>query len=312
VTNQTGTYHWLANYSGDTNNDPAGSTCADEAVVISPNSPGLATTPSETTGAIGDTLTDSATLSGATSDAGGTIDFYLFAPGDDCSDTTTAVYSSTGVPVSGNGSYSSSSGTESGSNVTNQTGTYHWLANYSGDTNNDPAGSTCADEAVVISTPRTGQITPTATTCSQFDSGTAATLSSLQYSVKNGNVSAVNPGVFFYWIKVTATAGSNTFTINQAITTGNFDSHFFASTSGSNVYKSDCTAIKPPPSIITSGGVTTVTFNASSAGTYIIGIKYNAKSVEGFSAPSPTTVSYTFSAGGVPGSTQGLDLVKKP
>jgi hypothetical protein len=159
-----------------------------------------------------------------------------------------------------------------------------------------------------------GQITPTATTCDQFNSGTAPTLSALQYSVKSGKTSAVNPGVFFYWIKVTAVAGSNTFTINQAITSSdnNFN-HFFASASGSNVFTSNCTALKPPPSINTSGGVTTVTFNASSAGTYIIGIKYNAKSVEGFTAPSPnTTVHYAFSTGGVPGSTQGLDLVKKP
>ena len=42
------------------------------------------------------------------------IDFYLFAPGDDCSDLATAVYSSTGVPTNGDGTYLSSAGTESG------------------------------------------------------------------------------------------------------------------------------------------------------------------------------------------------------
>jgi len=57
--------------------------------------------------------------------------------------------------------------------------------------------------------------------------------------------------------------------------------------------------------------VTTVTFNASSAGTYIIGIKYDATSVVGFSAPSPSTVSYTFTLTGFPSSTEGLDLAKK-
>ena len=39
--------------------------------MIGPNSPDLETTPNEDTGAIGDTLTDTATLSGATSGAGG-------------------------------------------------------------------------------------------------------------------------------------------------------------------------------------------------------------------------------------------------
>jgi hypothetical protein len=154
------------------------------------------------------------------------------------------------------------------------------------------------------------QITPTGTTCSQFTSGTAATLSTLEYSVKNGTINQVNPGVFFYWVEVTATAGSNTFTIDQAITTGNFDSHFFSQAAGSFAYTSGCSKIINA-TVTTSNGVTTVSFNASSAGTYIIGIKYDATSVTGFSAPSPSTVSYTFTLTGFPSSTKGLDLVEK-
>jgi len=155
------------------------------------------------------------------------------------------------------------------------------------------------------------QITHTGTTCTQFRDGTAATLSVLQYAVKNGKVSAVNPGVFFYWVKVSAIAGNNTFTINQAITTGNFDSHFFNHTSGSFAYNSSCTKINA--NISTSNGITTVSFNANAAGTYIIGIKYDSRSVQGFTVPSPTTtVHYNFSTAGVPSSTKGLDLIKKP
>ena len=71
------------------------------------------------------------------------------------------------------------------------------------------------------------QITPTATTCSQFNAGTSATLDTLNYSVKTTNgvtkISQVDPGVFFYWIKVDAVAGANSFTIDQDITSGNFD-----------------------------------------------------------------------------------------
>jgi hypothetical protein len=116
--------------------------------------------------------------------------------------------------------------------------------------------------------------------------------------------------VFFYWVEVDASAGSNTFTIDQAITTGNFDSHFFSQAAGSFVYTSGCTKINA--NISTSGSVTTVTFSASSAGTYIIGIKYDATSAVGFSAPSPgTTVHYTFTLTGFPSSTEGLDLAKK-
>jgi hypothetical protein len=180
---------------------------------------------------------------------------------------------------------------------------------------NDPAGtsaSTTASATVTGTDCNVSKITPTATTCSQFGGGTAETLSQLNYSVRNGLVSSVNPGVFFYWVKVTATAGSNTFTINQTITTGNFDSHYFNQASGSFVYTNfpSCTKVAIQ-SITTSGGVTTVTFTAPTAGTYIIGVKYDSKSVVGFAAPSPTTtVHYDFTTAGVSGSTSGVDLVK--
>ena len=75
--------------------------------------------------------------------------------------------------------------------------------------------------------PVDSQITPPTATCAQFKAGTAATLSQLNYSVRNGKIHQVTPSAFYYWVKVTAVAGSNTFTINQAITTGNFDSHFY-------------------------------------------------------------------------------------
>ena len=52
-------------------------------------------------------------------------------------------------------------------------------------------------------------------------------------------------------------------------------------------------------------------FNAPTAGTYVIGIKYDSKSIVGLPAPSPgTTVHYDFATTGVPGSTSGLDLIK--
>ena len=67
------------------------------------------------------------------------------------------------------------------------------------------------------------QITPTGTTCSQFANGTAETLLNLNYSVSSGKIkNNVTPGVFFYWVSVTAPAGNNSFTITQTITTGNF------------------------------------------------------------------------------------------
>ena len=154
------------------------------------------------------------------------------------------------------------------------------------------------------------QITPTGTTCTQFKNGTADTLNSLSYKVRNGVINQVSPGVFFYWVRVTAPAGSNTFTITQTITTGNFNT-FFDMASGSNVFDSDCDSAHP--TITQNGDTTTVQWNAAAAGTYFISIKYNSNTVVGSLAPSPgTTVHYDFMTNGLPGSTSGLDLILSP
>ena len=113
--------------------------------------------------------------------------------------------------------------------------------------------------------------------------------------MKSSKINSVAPGVFFYWIKVEATAGANTFTINQAITTGNFDSHFFNQAAGSFVFNPTCKKVATQ-GISTSAGVTTVNFTAPSDGTYIIGIKYDSGSVKGFLPTGNGIVHYDFSA----------------
>lgn len=131
--------------------------------------------------------------------------------------------------------------------------------------------------------------------------------------MKNGAISQTNAGVFYYWVKVTAAAGSNTFVINQSITTGNF-STLFAIASGSNIYNSSCTNVHATFTQTSTNGTTgtvTATFNASTAGTYYIAIKFSTSNVVGKTAPSPSTVGYTYNTTGVPGSTSGLSLVKK-
>src|SRR5947207_6790039 len=71
------------------------------------------------------------------------------------------------------------------------------------------ATQACAPDDVPGAPPaNVGQITPTGTTCNQFRDNQASTLSQLNYSINNqGKVSAVNPGVLFYWIKVATVAG---------------------------------------------------------------------------------------------------------
>ena len=155
------------------------------------------------------------------------------------------------------------------------------------------------------------QITPTGTTCNEFRNGTAETLSNLNYSVGGGKVkNNVTPGVFFYWVSVTVPAGNNVLTVTQTITTGNFTGKF-GTASGSNVFNNNCNGVTNTMTQNANTGTVTVSFNAPTAGTYIISIKYDSKSIAGLPAPSPTTtVHYNFATTGVPGSTQGLDLIK--
>jgi LPXTG-site transpeptidase (sortase) family protein len=144
-----GTYHWMAVYTGDSNNNGATSLCADEAMTTSKASPTISTTPSAG-GVIGVALSDTATLSGGYNPTGDVI-FRLYGTGDaTCS----------GVPV-----YTITDGTApyaSGNYTSDAVGTYHWTAEYVGDENNDGTTSPCADEAVTM-TKASPTLTTTAT-----------------------------------------------------------------------------------------------------------------------------------------------------
>jgi hypothetical protein len=161
------------------------------------------------------------------------------------------------------------------------------------------------------------QITVDGTNCAAFSSGTATSLSIVTYQVDNhGKTKDVKPPKFMYWVKVTATAGSNTFVISQSISTGNFNTQFKLD-GGGNVFKgSDC---KPAGGVNTSQDTTngtnstvTVRFNAQQAGVYYIEVKFQTGNVGGDPAPAPgTTVHYDFATTGVPGSTSSVDLTKQ-
>src|SRR5207247_9170703 len=111
----------------------------------------LATTPTPTSGTVGVTLNDAATLSGGSSPTG-SITFTLYDP-DQATCTGTPRFTQT-VTVTGNGTYSTTGGF-----VTDKPGTWRWTASYSGDASNNPASTGCNDEQVAI-----GKATPALTT----------------------------------------------------------------------------------------------------------------------------------------------------
>ena len=178
VPGAVGIYRWTAEYSGDDNNEAVSSDCnaPNEASVVTEAS---STTPELTTMAtasatLGDPIIDTATLSGATSDATGTITFKLYGPftdADTSTDTcvdpdpannvagnlvTTITVASLGSPDA-SGNYVVSSGDYTPTTV----GRYQWVVSYSGDADNGAALSDCKapNEASVVTEP-----TPTGTT----------------------------------------------------------------------------------------------------------------------------------------------------
>ena len=149
---QTGTYQWVVVYTsgGDGNNNGVTSPFGSEPFTIGAASPSINTIAGGTVvlGG-GNALTDSAMLAGA-SNPTGSITFYLFAPGvTPKSDDSNNVYSDT-VTVSGNGTYTTAAGTNPGGYLPTATGTYEWVAVYSGDANNNSVASPFGDEPETV------------------------------------------------------------------------------------------------------------------------------------------------------------------
>lgn len=141
--NTAGKYYWQAVYSGDLSNTGDTSVCTDETLTIGTPGPTIATVLSASTGIIGGSVYDTATLSGATPTAGGTVKYSVYT-----NNTCTAGKIDAGtVTVTG--------GVVPDSNpVTfNTAGTYYWQALYSGNSNNTPATSACTSETLVITSP---------------------------------------------------------------------------------------------------------------------------------------------------------------
>src|SRR5262249_5879963 len=155
TTAAAGTYRWIANYSGDSNNNPTSNGCneANENVNVTPAHPTV-TTQATATGVVGGAIHDAATVAGAfkdrTSVAYGLCGHAGATRADAiCTDTAT---------VNGNGQY------VSGSFTTAAAGTYRWIANYSGDANNTATANGCnEDNENVDVTPASPSISTSAT-----------------------------------------------------------------------------------------------------------------------------------------------------
>ena len=154
-----GTYRVIAVYSGDVNYTPISGACNDpnETVVVQPATPQIATAVSDDTLTIGQSFTDTATVTvpaGAPAPTG-TVDFFVYAPGD-ITCTGAPFASSLGRPVGAGGVATSEPFTP------NSVGTYRVIARYNGDTNYNSVRrvrATTPGENVVVSQATPGIVT---------------------------------------------------------------------------------------------------------------------------------------------------------
>ena len=149
----TGTYQWNASFTdSDGNNVNAGENgvIAEQVAVTGSVSPSITTVPGGPVKiGCGTNLTDSAILWGG-NNPGGTITFYLFAPGVTPNGTNSnSVYSDV-VTVSGDGTYTTSMGNHSGGYAPMAPGTYQWVVVYSGDAQNGGALSPAGTEPETV------------------------------------------------------------------------------------------------------------------------------------------------------------------
>jgi hypothetical protein len=152
-------------------------------------------------------------------------------------------------------------------------------------------------QATINQVAASGRITPTQTTCQQFRDGTSGDLTDEFYNIQSNKINSIAPGVFFYYSKITAPAGSFTFQVQQSNTsTLNWGPIKIQDLGQAIVWKADCTRLQTTTATYnaTSGTVTINVTGATTGATYYVGIKYDPASLVGKSAVGRPTVQYTF------------------
>jgi hypothetical protein len=255
-------------------------------------------TNTEITGPVTAPVTVHDTLNAAAAVNGDTVDFTLFQSAN-C--TGTVVATDPGKPITAG--VATSKSTLLNPSSTTQ---YSYLAHFNGDSTFPAADAAC--EPFTVTGIPTGQITPTQVDCTLFNSGTAPTLPGVFYSLTgSGKIGqGINPGVFFFWTHITTTTANQVVTVTQSNNSTNNAALFQVSQSWDRLYTGDCVSWTTGTLINNSSGAS---FTVKTPGDYIIGIKYDVKSIAGTTGPVPPNIKYTFSTslGGTTGATVNLN-----
>jgi hypothetical protein len=194
-----GNYCWSAKFTSSTTGVPNSvDNGANECFTVDPVTPTLTTNASGNV-TLGNPITDTATLGGTATQptnppinttntggaaAGGTITFKLYGP-DDATCSNPAVFTSSAVPVSGNGTYPTASQAAVSFTPT-AAGTYRWVATYSGNlpnTNTKAGACNDANENVEVTS-----VASSMTTAQSFIPNDSAEISAPQGGDLAGSV----------------------------------------------------------------------------------------------------------------------------
>ena len=290
VPTTTGTYEWVAVYSGDTNNSTFTSPFGSEPWNVGAAAPTINTIPGGTVViGSGTKLTDSAMLASGVN-AAGTITFYLMAPGSTSSTPLSSAAYTDVVTISGNGTYTTAAGNNPGGYLPTATGTYQWVAVYSGDTNNNGTTSPFGDEPETV-----GSAGPKLVTTA---GGTVAlggiTISGTKYLDLTGNgFSSDDTGLGGVTIDLYQATSGNGETFVASTTTASDGTYSFAVTTPGTYYVQESV---PSGYIQTGGGP-----NGSAGNTYytvaaVAGTSYSGYNFDDYLIPNcnctSTNVSY--------------------
>jgi uncharacterized repeat protein (TIGR01451 family) len=145
-----GDYAFRAHYNGDSNFDASTSPC--EPFSVAKASPTITTELSDSLIRVGDTINDSATLQGASADAGGTVKYVYYSSLAGCNDEGNS-FASPGGTSAGEKTVTNRLVPDSDEASFNSAGSFYWRAWYSGDDNNNPASSGCQEEVLLVISP---------------------------------------------------------------------------------------------------------------------------------------------------------------
>jgi len=307
VFNVTGSYGFEAAYSGDANNNFATGNC--DSLQVNPKGVLISTSLSQTVTTVGGSVSDSATMSGQTSSAGGTVTYNIFA-NSGCA--------SPGIIVSivavSNGIIPNSRTV-----VLNLTLSYSFNAAYSGDTNNNGATSGCETLTVGKASPT---ITTTSSTTTQLVGRAVVDSAALSDSFNaggtvtytlftNGGCTSLGTVVSMVAVSNGAVPGSRAVTFNS---TGSFSFQaIYSGDTNNNGATSPCeplTVQKSSPTTATTLSATaiivgnTVTDSSTLTSSFGAGgtVTYSDFTNGGCTAPGSVVSTVTVTSGVVPNS----------